>query len=137
MKSRGGVVHEADHLRQIVVDDGRVRDKRGLGKTGGEIRLKLVGVGAEQNGTDAVDATSDQYPAQGAFAGRTGENVNGNIGMRCRGCMLQESFGNHEVHWFSSFDLSLMIETIRWLGASELRCLLSNRKLLSVAWVPA
>ena len=32
--------------------------------------------------------------------------VNGNIGMRCRGCMLQESFGNHEVHWSSSFDLS-------------------------------
>ncbi len=106
MKFRGGVVHEADHLRQVIVDDGLVRDERGLGKTGGEVRLHLVVFGPDQNGADAIDTTGDQHSAQGAFADRIGENVNGNIGMRCRGCMLRGSFVNHEVHWFSSFDLS-------------------------------
>ena len=89
-----------------IVDAGLVRDERGLGKPAGEVRLQLVVVGTDQNGADTIDTTGDQHPAQGAFAGRMEENVNGNIGMRCRGCMLQESFGNHEVHWFSSFDLS-------------------------------
>jgi hypothetical protein len=99
-------VHEADHLRQVIVDDGLVRDERGLGKTAGEVRLQLVMVSTDQNGADAIDTAGDQHPAQGAFAGRVEEDVNGNTGMRCRGCMLQGSFGNHEVHWFSSFDLS-------------------------------
>jgi hypothetical protein len=109
MKSLGGLVHEADHLRQVIVDDGRVGDERGLGKTGGEVGAQLAVVGADQNGADAVGTTGDQHPAQGAFADRIGENVNGNIGMRCSdccGCMLQGSFGNHEVHRFGSFDPS-------------------------------
>ena len=88
------------------MDDGLVRDERGSGKTAGEVRLQLVVVGTDQNGADTIDTTGDQHPAQGAFAGRMEENVNGHIGMRCRGCMLQESLGNHEVHWFNSFDLS-------------------------------
>jgi hypothetical protein len=85
MKSFGGPVHEADHLHQIIVDDGLVRDERGLGKAGGEVRLQLAMVGADQNGADAFDATGDQHPAPGAFAGRIGEDVDGNIVMRCCG----------------------------------------------------
>jgi hypothetical protein len=106
MKSFGRLVHEADHLCQIIVDDGFVRDERGSGKTSGEVGLQLVMVGADQNGADAIDTTGDQYSAQGAFTGRIGEKVNGDIGMRRRGHMLQASFGNHEVHWFRSFDPS-------------------------------
>ena len=65
----------------------RPRSRRAwLGETGGEIRLQLVVVGADQNGADALGATGDQHLAQGAFADRIGEDVDGNIGMRCRGC---------------------------------------------------
>jgi hypothetical protein len=70
MKSFGGPVREADHLRQIIVDDGLVRDEHGSGKAGGEVRLQLVMVSAEQNGAAAFDVAGNQHLAQGAFAGR-------------------------------------------------------------------
>src|SRR5262245_41297138 len=55
MKSRGGVVHEADHLRQVTVDERLVRDERGLGKTGGEVRYQLIVVRTDQRDADAID----------------------------------------------------------------------------------
>ena len=42
MKSFSRLVHEADHLGQIVVDDGLVRDELGLEKTGGEVCLQFA-----------------------------------------------------------------------------------------------
>src|SRR5215467_11774590 len=68
LKSLGGPVHEAYHLRQIIMDDGLVRKERGLGKAGGEVRLQLVMVDAEKDGADAFDDTGDQHLAQGALA---------------------------------------------------------------------
>jgi hypothetical protein len=54
MKPLGGLVHEADQLRQVIVDDGLVPGARGLRKTGGEVGLQLVVVGTDQNGADAM-----------------------------------------------------------------------------------
>ena len=54
MKSLGGLVHEADHPRQVSVDDGLIGDERGLGKTGGEVGAQLVVIGTDQNGADAI-----------------------------------------------------------------------------------
>jgi hypothetical protein len=48
IKSLGWLVHETDHLRQVIVDDGLVRDECGSGKTGGELPLRLVLVGTCQ-----------------------------------------------------------------------------------------
>ena len=45
--------------------------------------MESVVVGTDQNRADAIGTTGDQHPVQGAFADRIGENVSGNIGMRC------------------------------------------------------
>jgi hypothetical protein len=37
IESPSGLVHDADDLHQIVVDDVLARDELGVGKTGGEI----------------------------------------------------------------------------------------------------
>ena len=45
--------------------------------------MESVVVGTDQNRAEAIGTTGDQHPVQGAFADRIGENVSGNIGMRC------------------------------------------------------
>src|SRR5260370_37226274 len=61
-------VHEADHLRQMVVDVGLVYGELALRKTGREIRFQFMFVGADQNGADARGATGKQDLARGASA---------------------------------------------------------------------
>jgi len=70
------------------VDDVLVRDKIGLGKTDGEIRHELVLVGADQDGADARRAKGDQHLADGAFAARIEDGIDG--------CKPRGDFEHHE-----------------------------------------
>jgi hypothetical protein len=76
-----GIVHEADHPRQVIADHDLVCDEFGLGKPGGKVRRQLLVSVSYQNGTDARGAPRDQHAAQGAFASRIGDDFDDIVGM--------------------------------------------------------
>ncbi len=109
VKSFARLVHEADHLRQIIVEHGFVCGELGLGKAAGKVRLQFVVVVADQDGTDTRNAASDEHLTQSAFADRIGDGFGKDIDVSDRGHERHCIFGDHEVHRLAPSS-GLMIE---------------------------
>lgn len=76
MKALGRSIEVAEHLRQIVLDRGFIRNKRGLREAIDEIRSQFFGAVAEQDRADTPGAACDQDLAQRA----SGDGVEKDIG---------------------------------------------------------